>query len=294
MDRATEGADPLIARLDVRIVYADLDGTLLGPGGSLFAGPDGAVTPEPAAALAALGAAGIDLMLMSGRTATQVREVARLLGAAGSIVELGGLVVHREGRQEVIARNVGSFRGRGTPFEAMERSGVGGLLMEAFPGRVEPHAPWAFLPRETSMLLRGSVDLAEAAAVLAEAGFGWLDLQDNGVIPSWPGRFPALDPAIEEVHAYHLVPAGVSKRAGVALDRDRRGLAPGQCVAVGDSAADADVAPEVGAVFLVANARAAVRGRTLAPNVHMTERTHGLGFAEAVLPFTRRGGHERG
>ena len=294
MGRASEALHDLTGRLDVRVVYADLDGTLLGPGGSLFAGPGGEVTTEPAAAVAALGEAGIDLMLMSGRTATQVREVARVLGAAGYIAELGGLAVHREGREEVVTRNNGSFRGPGTPFAAMERSGVAGVLLESFPGRMEPHAPWAFLSRESSMLLRGNIDPTEAATALAQAGFGWLDLQDNGIIQSWPGRFPALDPAIEEVHAYHLVPAGVSKRAGVALDRERRGLAPDQCLAVGDSAADAGVAPEVGAVFLVANGAAAVRGLTMPANVHMTERTHGLGFADAVLPFTRRGGLERG
>src|SRR5439155_11843494 len=215
MGRASEALHDLTGRLDVRVVYADLDGTLLGPGGSLFAGPGGEVTTEPAAAVAALGEAGIDLMLMSGRTATQVREVARVLGAAGYIAELGGLAVHREGREEVVTRNNGSFRGPGTPFAAMERSGVAGVLLESFPGRMEPHAPWAFLSRESSMLLRGNIDPTEAATALAQAGFGWLDLQDNGIIQSWPGRFPALDPAIEEVHAYHLVPAGVSKRAGV-------------------------------------------------------------------------------
>jgi hypothetical protein len=49
----------LVRELEVRTVYTDLDGTLLGPGGSLIGHPSGP-TAEPAAALAALAEAGVD------------------------------------------------------------------------------------------------------------------------------------------------------------------------------------------------------------------------------------------
>lgn len=257
----------------------DLDGTLLGPGGSLFSTPAGSPTVRAAEALVALSGAGVEVVPVSGRTLEQTREVARIVGATSYIAELGALVVRREGGVEVVERLRGAYEGPGTPHRAMIRSGVAGLLLESFPRRLEPHAPWAFAPRESSVLLRGLVDPGEAAALLEAAGAGWLELRDNGVIPSPPGRFPGLD--VPSVRAYHLVPRGVGKRAGVAAHRRRHGLPPGACVAVGDSESDLEMAPEVRELFLVANGAAAAE-RGLPANVHVTAGSHGIGFAEAV------------
>jgi phosphoglycolate phosphatase len=272
----------LAETLPVRRVYTDLDGTLVGPGGSLFAHPGG-VTGEAAAALVDLSRASIGMVLVSGRTQDQVREAARTLGADGYIAEIGGLVVHREGRDEVVTRDRGPFTGRGTPFEAIQRSGAAGLLLTVYPGLLEPHTPWASLPRECSVLLRGNLPVDEANRYLERSGNGWLEMLDNGIISAAPGRFPGLE--IDEVHAYHLVPRGVSKASGIALDRARAGLSPDECIAIGDSASDVAVAPQVGAVFVVANGEQAVAGLSLAENVYLMDRSHGLGFADAVKPF---------
>lgn len=290
---AAEGPPPfrphlqeLAERIDLRVVYVDLDGTLLGPGGSLFAAGDGpGATAAAARALAALAEAGVEVVPVSGRTREQMREIARLLGARTFVAELGGLVVRREGGSEIVERNWGAYRGTRTPYEAMQGSGVGGLLLEAYRGRLEPHAPWAFVPRETSMLLRGQVDTADVDRLLERAGFDWLELLDNGIIPARAGRFPDL--RVDAVRAYHLVPRGVSKRAGVALDRERRGLPPDACIAVGDSRADAGIAPEVAAVFIVANGARAVAGERPS-GVYLTSRPHGEGFAEIALALARR------
>lgn len=269
------------AALSVRTVYADLDGTLLGPGGSLFATLDGTTT-EPARAIASMAQAGVELVLMSGRTRAQMSEVARTLGARAYIAELGGMIVYREGYEDVIVRQSGTTRGRGTAHRAIERSGAAGMLLDLYPGLLEPHAPWSFVERECSVLLRGLISIPEANELLRKGGYGWLELHDNGVIPR-RGRFRALD--VEEVRAYHLVPVGISKRSAVALDRERRELSRDACIAVGDSAADADVASEVGATFVVANGEQGVRGHTLSENVYLLERSHGLGFSDAVMPF---------
>ncbi len=66
----------------VRVLYADLDGTLTGPGGSLFAAIPEGTTPRGADAVARLHGAGTQLVLVSGRTRTQTREAARMLGAS--------------------------------------------------------------------------------------------------------------------------------------------------------------------------------------------------------------------
>lgn len=260
-----------------RVVYVDLDGTLLGPGGSLFAASDGSVSLRAAEAVAAIHREGAALVPISGRTADQVREAARILGARDFIAEMGGLSCYSLGEETV--RDYGEFSEDGPPYRAILRDGAAAVLMEAFPGRLEPHAPWAFLERECSVLLRGHVDLEEAHSVLAGAGLGWLDLLDNGIISR---SFPSLSTA--EVHAYHLLPRGVSKASGAEADMARRGLSPNESVAVGDSPSDAALARAVGAVFVVANGKAAVENAGPVPdNVYLTEGSHGEGFAEAIL-----------
>jgi hypothetical protein len=252
-----------------RVLYTDLDGTLLGPGASLFAAPAGGFTIRAAEAVAALHAAGVELIPVSGRTEGQVREAARLLGAGGFIAELGGAIGF-EGRVE---RASGAHRGRGTPVEAMFRSGAPGFLVETYRGRLEPHAPWSHLERRCTILLRGLVDPAEARDTLEGSGYGWLDLLDNGVIG---GTYEGL--SVPEVHAYHLVPRGIDKASAVARDMERRELSRREAVAVGDSASDLTLAPHVAAVFMVPNA-ALEDGPE---NAFVTDAPYGEGFAEVV------------
>jgi hypothetical protein len=257
-----------------RIVYADLDGTLLGPGGSLFTTPEG-LTTAAADAVGALHEAGVSLVLVSGRTRAQMREAARILQAEAYIAELGAFVVERP--DEVIA-NFGEFRGVGRPFDAMARSGVGGLLLERYAGMLEPHTPWSLEDREATMLFRGLLDPAEASVTLAKAGYRWLELLDNGVIAR---TYPMLD--VREVRAYHLVPRGVNKASGVRLHRERRGVPVSKTAVIGDSLADAQIAPEVGNAFIVGP-----YGETMTPttgrpgNLRVVSEPAGLGFAQAV------------
>jgi hydroxymethylpyrimidine pyrophosphatase-like HAD family hydrolase len=275
--RAADHYPELARALRPKVLYADLDGTLFGPGGSLFAAADGSVTGRPAEALAALHREGIALMPVSGRTVRQMRETARLLGTRDFIAELGGITCY-DLEAEVIRAPGGSFARGGRPFEALGDSGAAGLLLEAFPGRIEPHAPWGFEDRETSMLFRGHVDLAEVRALLKRSGYGWVDVQDNGIVSR---RFPGLE--TDEVHLYHLAPKGVDKASAVRADLIRRGLRGQDAVAVGDSAADAALAPLVAAVFIVANGRRALDGVPLSENVYVVEGAYGDGFAEAVM-----------
>jgi hypothetical protein len=270
--RLSENLPELRRRIRLRAVYTDLDGTLFGPGSSLFADAGGGVTTRPAEAVAGLHRAGVALVPMSGRTRAQVREAARILGARDFIAELGGLMC-LDGDAEVV-RSTGRFQGSGSPVEAMGRSGAAGLLLEAFPGRLEPHAPWAFEPREVTMLFRGRVGPDEARRVLDEGGHGWLDLRDNGVIGR---RFPALEG--DEVHAYHLLPREVSKATAVADHARRRGISPESCVVIGDSETDAEMAGRVGAVCIVANGAASVGPYE---DLYVTESPYGEGFAEVV------------
>jgi hypothetical protein len=255
------------------VLYADLDGTITGPGGSLFAAADGGTTLSAAQALCRLREARIQLVLMSGRTRRGIDEVARILGASAYLAELGGVLVELEGSGDgsvdEVVRNPAAPVGSA---EEIVRSGAGALLLERFPRRLLPVAPWS----EIGMMLQGHVEVAEANAALEEAGHAWLELLDNGRLRR---RHDVLD--IAETRAYHLVPRGVSKASGVRLHMQRHGIVAEQAAAVGDSGADLGVAADVGAFFLVANGLEAFAG---APPVHaiVTASARGEGFAEAV------------
>lgn len=253
----------------LRVLYADLDGTLVGPGGSLFAGPDGGSSGAAAEALLELHRAGVELVLMSGRTRRGLAEVARVLGAGAFVAELGGLLVLHDGTEVVDAGEAPS----GTrPAEELRRSGAAALLLERFPRRLEA------VPGETevSLMFQGSVDPVEVERVLHTAGFGWATFVDNGRLRRRP---PGLD--VAEVHAYHLLPRGVSKASAVRRHRGLRGVRLEDTAAIGDSLADLDVQSEVGRLFLVRNGLEALAVEP-PPGVEVTDGAYGAGFAEAV------------
>jgi hydroxymethylpyrimidine pyrophosphatase-like HAD family hydrolase len=264
----------------LRLLYTDLDGTLLGPGGSLFAGQGGKVTARAAAAVVRLHEAGVQLVLVSGRTQAQTREVARVVGAQAYIAETGALIVDRGDLRgpETTTTNFGTFTGKGAPFDEMVRSGVGGFLMERNPGSLEPHTPWSSQHRVATMLFRGFLDLEGSRASLAAANYDWVGLVDNGVIPR---TYPGLD--VPEVRAYHLVPKDVSKASGVHRHLATTDINAHQAAAVGDSLSDLEIGGEVGSMFITANGRAAVGNAASGmANVTFTESANGDGFAEAV------------
>src|SRR5918995_3639119 len=83
--------------MGLRCVYTDLDGTLLGPRGSLFRDPEGNFTLRQARALEACHRAGVEVVIMSGRREAQVLADARLLGQSSYIYEAGcGVMIDGE------------------------------------------------------------------------------------------------------------------------------------------------------------------------------------------------------
>jgi hypothetical protein len=264
----------------IRAVYTDLDGTLLGRGASLFRDAEGGFTLLPARALEACHRTGAEVVLKSGRRRAQVMEDARLLGQTSYIFEVGsGLVI--DGEETFLTGELQPRDGK-TIHELIEESGAPRLLLDAYPGRLEYHHPW-HRDREVSHLMRGLVDAREANELLERHGLESLRLVDNGAI-SPKGSLPGLE---GPPHAYHLIPRAASKAKAVAAHMRARGYAAEDCIAVGDSREDLDVAGEVGRFFLVANAvekdpsiRQEIAGR---PNVEVTEARNGEGFYEAVV-----------
>lgn len=261
----------------LRCVYTDLDGTLLGRGGSLFRDAEGEFSLAQARGLQACHRAGVEVVIMSGRREAQVMADARLIGQASYIYEAGcGVVIDGE-RTYLTGDWVPGDDG--TPAERMLAAGIPDLLFERFPGRLEWHSPWHH-ERVLSHLFRGAVDVAEANAVLLEAGHRDLRFLDNGAIAT-----PV--PGVDVPHAYHLVPGGASKAKAVSFHVRARGYDPEACIAIGDSLEDLDAAVVVGQFFVVANGPArdpALREATgRFPNATVTEAAMGQGFYEAVV-----------
>jgi hydroxymethylpyrimidine pyrophosphatase-like HAD family hydrolase len=240
---------------DARVLYVDVDGTLVGPGGDLFW--DGST--DLIDALLAARAAGTAVVPVTGRGRVQVRELCRLLGLRRGIAELG--CIHLEGTE--VSYELGAFPFVGeTPIEAMVNRGP--LELVRVTADLEPHEPWNE-GREATFILRGAADVAAVNKTLIHHGFDWCELVDNGGLARRPGS-----------NAYHLAPVGTGKVVGVAADRRRHGIDVAHSFYIGDSAADLACAPEVGECWLVANADAGLDWplRTDAP--------YGAGVAQVI------------
>ncbi len=282
----------------LRALYSDLDGTLLGPGGSLFRGGDGGFSLSAARALEACARAGVEVVSVTGRRQQGVDELMRLMGQRSYIFELGcGLVL--DGELEWLTGDCVPSPERGTIYTQIAASGGPQRLLEAFKGRLEYHTPWSE-GREVSHLFRGEVPLDEANELLGQAGLGWLRLVDNGLIAghgmgddSRPHATETVrssryaDEAAGRLHAYHLIPACASKARAVARHMQNRAYGAEECIACGDSREDLEVADVVGTFWLTANAAAhdptipeAIDGRR---NVRVSSDGYGAGVYEAVV-----------
>jgi phosphoglycolate phosphatase len=263
--------------MPLKCVYTDLDGTLLGRGGALFRDCEGGFSMAQARALEACHRAEVEVVVMSGRREAQVLEDARLMGQDSYIYEAGCAFVI--GGETTVLSGEMAPRPDRTIHEQMIDRGLPEILFEHFDGALEYHSPW-HTEREHSHLFRGEVDVGEANRLLAERGDGDVRLLDNGAI----SRQMA---GTQTTHAYHLVPRMVSKAAAVTAHARARGYDPKQCIGIGDSIEDLEVAAAVGHFFVVANGPERDPGLRAAlgdwDNVTVTEARMGEGFYEAVI-----------
>ena len=262
--------------MSIKIVYSDMDGTMVGPKGCFLRAADRSVTVEPSLALADLLAAGIELVLVSGRTGAQLAEAVRIFGGDGFVGELGAVIGWNSGLEHEVLHGAmpPEFHGASL-MEELESRGLLRELLLTYAGQLEFHAPW-HLGHEADVMLSGLVDATEVEAWLDKQGYGWLRLHDNGRLPPYAG----LMPDGSQQHVYHLMADGITKGTGVAADLARRGLTPDQAIAIGDSRSDLLMAPHVNRFFLTANGAHVFDN---APdNVTLCQEMNGLGWVEAV------------
>lgn len=241
-----------LARID--ILYTDLDGTLLGPGGTLLVDGDGSPSATAANAVVEVNRAGLPVVIVSGRSRLQLVELSRICGWNDFIAEAGAIISRWDGTDRETLFDVPHWPqslpadGR-TVYEEIVASGAYEALVEAFPGRIEYHDPW-HLNRDATSVLRGCLDDAAAQAVLDTFDLP-MDLLDNGLVRRKNHGLTCSD---EPIHAYHIVPKGVSKRRAIELDLAERGIARERAAIIGDAPTDLDGAPAVGLAVLVENA----------------------------------------
>ena len=265
--------------LPIRVIYTDLDGTMVGPLGCFFRDSSWELTLRPARALLGAHARNVDVMLVSGRHKSQLRETARLLGCMNYVAELGTELVYNLGTEVVM--NTGDLELTGeSVYRTIVETGVVDLLLQSYPRLLEMHSPWSE-ERDCTPLMRGLVDLDEVHALLRQHGHQQFELVDNGVIPR---KSPTLD--VEVTRAYHLVPRGVSKEQAVRKDQELRGIPEEATVAVGDAVADMAFSRSAGAFFMVRNGldnNPDLAGAVdEAENIFVTEGEMGDGWAEVV------------
>jgi hypothetical protein len=231
-----------------RTIYTDLDGTLLGRGGSLFHTAAGDFTLAGAEALKLCRDRGVELCFCSGRSARLLREDARLLGVGKYIAEAGCVLIRDHGA--TIINNCHPFgeqKGKNV-FEEISETGAPAHLLGHFGESLTYHEPWCF-DHSYSHLMRGQIDTAEADELLIAFGQGDLRLVDNGVIEDRGYGMP-----VDELHAYHLVPQQSGKGSAIRLDLELSGISRHEAIACGDSAQDLEMAREVQTLYLMANA----------------------------------------
>jgi len=267
----------------VKVIYTDVDGTLVGPGGCFFKNSDSTYTLEPAKALILAHEKNLDVVMVSGRNRLQLREDARLLGTNNYIAELGCQIIYDLGKEIILTADGSQYSNQESckrDFNDIEDSGAVELLFEAFSGRLEYHTPWSE-QRECTHLFRGFINTDEANKILRNNNYQNLKVVDNGAIQK---RGTLKD--LPEVHAYHLLPTLCGKPEAVTKDRQIRNIPKKSAIAIGDAVSDLVLAQQISAFFLVGNALAhdTTISKELArfDNIFLVEQEMGLGFADVV------------
>jgi hydroxymethylpyrimidine pyrophosphatase-like HAD family hydrolase len=296
MDNLINDNSDLLGKLkDIAIIYTDLDGTMLGKGGALLVDGDGSPSTNTAEALVKVTKANIPVVPVTGRSDFQLVEVTRTCGLNDFIGESGAVIswwtgTDRETHFFLPQWDESILKGR-TPIQVMYDIGAAKLLFKHFPGQLEHHLPWNE-PRSASEVLRGRIDLVEAQKLLDTLEVP-VEINENGAIDPQVHTLDKPKTEHDQIHAYHIVPTGVSKGAAIAEDLKRRGLAKEQALMIGDGMSDLECAPSVGVALMVENARlspSVVSGIATYDNAAFVEGKKGDGWVQmAELVLAMRG-----
>jgi len=264
---------------DLRVIYTDLDGTLLNHEGCLIKDGNGNYYLEAIKQLEKINKKDWDVVLVSGRNRIQLRYNAQIIGVKNYIAELGCELVHDLGEKVYFTYDNKKVR-YDIRYGSRDLSDIVKLLKEKFPGKIESNIEWSKY-RSSTILFFGEIDLDLANKLLEEKGYKGLVLVDNGF-----SSLVKLNLNVKKIHIYNLKPSGVNKSSAIKLDKKIRKLSTKNCIALGDSIEDLKMAGEVQFFFLMKNGldhkEKILRELCNYDNVYVTEGSMSRGWVEVI------------
>jgi len=292
LQRARAGDGELLEMLrHIKILYTDIDGTVLGKRGCLLVDGNNQPSATTAQTIVEVNLSpDFEVVPCTGRSVTQLIEISRLCGWNDFIGEAGAVRSYWHADKGV-RENVydtpswsAELRERAsgdtTPLDIINASGAMEALFAAFPGQIEYHSPWN-VNRQATNVLRGRVDAAKANVLFANLEIP-ITLIENGVIA--PSAHTLIESS-EPIRAYHLTPTGATKGFAIRADLARRSLRKDEALMVGDGMADLECGPEVAAIFMLQNSLRSPHMKDALismPNAYLTEGSQGDGWTELV------------
>jgi len=264
---------------NLKVIYSDLDGTLLNDKGCLIKDENNNYFFETVRQLGEIGQRGWDIVLASGRNRMQLRYNAQMIGVKNYIAELGTELVYNLGEKIYTTFDTEKIR-YDLKYGGKDLLNIVKILKGKFPDKIESNLEWSKY-RSNTVLFLGEVDLDLANSLLEEEGYKGLVLVDNGLT-----SLERLDIKVDKLHIYNLIPSGVDKSSGIKLDKRLRGFDTENCIALGDSIEDLKMASEVQFFFLMRNAiehKKEILGELVKyDNVYVTENRMNRGWAEVI------------
>lgn len=234
----------------IKLISLDLDGTLLDPGGQ--------ITAASKAAIARARAAGLRVVVNTGRDVHEAVWFAREAGCDTLNVSAGGALVS-DGTRTIRRWEVPGPSARRALELVLGWEGVGLLIFAGEQSLIRPsdkifmdeNYPFPAF-HENVVVTDDPIAYMEERRLPLCKIHGELD----------PSRYPigelgAIDGVFvttSSTHDFELIPAGADKGRALAVIAGRYGVALEECAAVGDSANDLEVLRAVGTPIVMGNA----------------------------------------
>lgn len=233
----------------IKLISLDLDGTLLGP--------DGDLTPGAAGAIAQARAAGMRVVLNTGRPMTEAGYFARRAGCDSLVSCLGGALLGDARTGEELRRwDIPQPWG----YRALEICLGRGLEITIFSGNRVVLDPFS----KESLLRTYPYPQFHGSAIVAEDPLAYMKERNMPVTKihgDW-GPCPRAElEGLEQLELttstptdFEIIPKGVNKGSTLALIALMYGIPLEQCAAVGDSENDLPMLEAAGWSFAMGNA----------------------------------------
>lgn len=238
----------------IRLVATDLDGTLLRS--------DATVSPRTSAALKAIEAAGIGLVLVTGRPPRWMHDVATATGHRGVAICANGAYRYDLADERIVERSLLTAPAASIAIERIRRvlpdPAFAVERETAFTREASYHRRWVTAEERV---------VASVAELLREGPVGKLLVRAESLtgdaILARVG--PVLAGLANPTHSspndslLEISAAGVSKASGLTSLCAERGIEPGEVIAFGDMPNDVPMLTWAGRSYAVANAHPAAR-----------------------------------